>query len=274
MSRINIAAAILREVARSPKSLKGVLDANYEEKMRAYVAGKYGFSLGLPVIDLLDLVPGLQETIYPYSFLEGQATLTDLALLKAMARRRPDCRYLEIGTWRGESLANVASVAHECVSISLSDDEMRQMGMPPEFIETHRFFSNDLINVRYIAHNSHTLDYSTLGEGFDLIFIDGDHSRRGVTIDTGKVFDILRDEQSVIVWHDYGHSPETVRWDVLAGILDGAPPSARGSLYHVSNTMCAIFMRGTYPKRYSSGFQVPDKVFTVSLEASRIARAE
>jgi hypothetical protein len=143
------------------------------------------------------------------------------------------------------------------------------MGLPPEFISTHRFFSNDLQNVKYIAHNSHTFNYSMLGEGFDLVFIDGDHSRNGVTIDTRHIFTILRDQQSVIVWHDYGHSPETVRWDVLAGILDGAPPSANGSLYHVSNTMCAIYINGDFPKRYATGFQVPDKVFTLKVAAQR-----
>lgn len=269
MARIQIAKAILRELVKSPKSLKSIIDANYEENMRTYVSDKYGFERGLPVLDLLDLMPSLEETIYPYSFLEGQATPTDLALLKGMAKRRPDCRYLEIGTWRGESLANVASVARECVSISLSNEEMKAMGLPPEFVKTHRFFSNDLQNVKYIAHNSHTLDFSTLGRGFDLIFIDGDHSRKGVTIDTRNVFTVLRDDQSVIVWHDYGHSPETIRWDVLAGILDGTPTSARGCLYHVSNTMCAIYINGEFPKKYRTGFYVPDKVFTIRLEARR-----
>src|SRR5262245_53985194 len=127
MSRMRMGAAILRELVRSPRSIKGVLDASYDEKMRRYVSGKYGFGRGFPALDLLDLVPDLEETIYPYSFLDGQASPTDLALLKGMARRRPGCRYLEIGTWRGESLANVASVAGECVSISLSDEEMKAM---------------------------------------------------------------------------------------------------------------------------------------------------
>src|SRR5437868_3501079 len=128
MLRVHIAIAILRELAKSPKSLKNVIDANYDNNMREYVSDKYDLDYGLPVVDILELMPDSKEVIYPYSFLEGQATPTDLALLKGLARRRSDCRYLEIGTWRGESLANVASVAGECVSISLSDEEMKQMG--------------------------------------------------------------------------------------------------------------------------------------------------
>src|SRR4051812_24496552 len=93
-ARLKLAAAIVRELARSPKSLRHVIDANYEDNMRKYVSAYYRFSRGLPILDLLDITPEIEETIYPYSFLEGQATPTDLALLKGLARRHPDCRYL------------------------------------------------------------------------------------------------------------------------------------------------------------------------------------
>ena len=269
MRRLRTVAGIVREVVTSPSSLGLIVDAKAESRHRRHVAESFGLGQGLPTIDLLDLVPDFDETVFPYSFLDGQATPPDIGLLRALARRVPDSRFLEIGTWRGESLANVAAVAGNCVSISLSADEMRELGLPPHFVDAHGFYTQDLDNVVQIAANSQTFDYSTLGEGFDVVFVDGDHSRAGVAVDSSNVFPVLRDDRSVIVWHDYGRSPESVRWEVLAGILDGSPPSARPHLYHVSNTLCAIYIRGSFQTRYTSGFGTPDKVFSLRLQAQR-----
>lgn len=243
-----------------------------------YAAEEYGYEHGLPVVDLLDLLPGFAETVTPYSFLEGQALPTDMALLKGLARRTPGCRYFEIGSWRGESLANVASVAEECVSLNLSGEELRELGFAEDFVRQHKFYSGGLENVRHIEHNSRTFDFSAFENRFDLVFVDGDHSREGVRIDTRNVFGLLRDDRSVIVWHDYGFTPEKVNWPVFAGILDGCPEDKRGELYRVSNTLCAVYLNkreelhaGGYEtsSRTFSGFQTPNKTFEVKLTARR-----
>jgi predicted O-methyltransferase YrrM len=267
VSKISTGFAILKELARSPSSLGRVVYSDAGDAMRRYVEESYGLAAGLPQIDLLSLMPTPEETIYPYSFLEGQATVPDLVLLKSLARRRADCRFLEIGTWRGESLASVASVADVCVSISLSPDEMSVMGLSREFIEAHGFFTHDLDNVSYVSENSHTFDFRSLNQTFDLIFVDGDHSRDGIANDTREVFNLLRDDESVIVWHDYSHTPEMVRWEVLAGILDGCPASERDRLYHVSNTMCAIYTRDHVLHRYARRFEPPRAIFDVRVRA-------
>src|SRR5438552_3056351 len=80
----------------------------------------YDLGLGLNTIDLLDLFPDFEEEVAPYTYLEGGSTAIDLALLKALAKTFQQCCYFEIGAWRGESVANVASVAKECISLSLS----------------------------------------------------------------------------------------------------------------------------------------------------------
>jgi glycosyltransferase involved in cell wall biosynthesis len=114
------------------------------------------------------------------------------------------------------------------------------------------------------------------------VFVDGDHSREGVEIDTRNAFKLLRDDQSVIVWHDYGFTPERINWDVFAGILDGCPEERRGDLYQVSNTLCAVYLGRDkeLPSRYAAGyelpartfagFQLPDKTFEVKLRARRV----
>jgi predicted O-methyltransferase YrrM len=265
MGKLDTLFRILRTIARRPSSLLRVLADEREHEVR----GRLGLPRGLPTVDLLDLFPGFTATVAPYSFLEGTSTVIDIALLNALAARFPGGRYLEIGTWRGESVANVARHAAECVSLSLSAEEMRGMGWPDTFVRTHRFFSEGLPNVRHIGHNSHTFDFASLEGKFDLIFIDGDHTYEGVRNDTRKAFPLLRDENSVIVWHDAGTSPENMRWDTLAGMLDGCPPEARGHLYRVSNTLCAIFLRNAPAASFPEVPRVPDKDFEIVIRARR-----
>ena len=98
----------------------------------------------LPTIDLLDLFPNLSENIDSYSFLNGTSLITDLILLKSLARRFDNCAYLEIGSWRGESLANISDVTDDCTSLTLSGDEMRSLNFGEKFIKVHGVFSDKI----------------------------------------------------------------------------------------------------------------------------------
>jgi predicted O-methyltransferase YrrM len=270
MSKILKAARLFKTLFSNPKSILTVLE--HEETFRKEVRKNYpSFSNGLPVLNLLDLFPGLNETVSPYSFLDGTSLPSDLALLKQLARRFTGCSYLEIGTWRGESVANVAAVAKECYTINLPDAEMRNRGLPEKYIQLHRYFSRDLINVTHLQHHSSTFDFSSLRKKFDLIFVDGDHHFSQVKEDTQSVFQLLRDEKSVIVWHDYARNPEQVRYEVLAGILSGCPAEHRNKLFHVSNTLCAIFTREQHPTHAFIPFSEPDQVFELKMTGKKIA---
>lgn len=241
-----------------------------DSTMRDYVRRTHGLEHGLPTVDLLDLVPQFEERVSPYAFLEGGSTTIDLALLKALARGYKACRYFEIGAWRGESVANVATVASECISLSLSDDEMRAGGWDERYITTAKVFSRHLPNVVHVGHDSRTFDYTPYVGACDLVFVDGDHSYDAVRSDTAHAFRLLRDERAIIVWHDYVRaSAEDVMWGVAAGILDGAPAHARPHLYHVSNTLCAVYVSRPLPTRRSIVPAVPDKVFDVSISVKK-----
>jgi len=240
-----------------------------EEYRKNHVIDTYHLSNGLPTIDLLELFPSFEETIEPYCYLEGSSSTLDIGILKAMARKYTPCSYLEIGSWRGVSIANVSEVADRCFSISLSDQELKEMGYGEPFIKNNFLFSKGIGNITHIAHNSHTFDFSTLEERFDIIFIDGDHRYEGVKIDTMNAFELLRDESSVIIWHDYGTSPEQVRWSVLAGILDGCPEGKRDHLYHISNSLCAIYIKGEF-NTYNQQFPgIPNKTFCVRISLGK-----
>ena len=258
----------LRTLVRHPRpALKGALLAQQEQQAKATLQARYGFDQ-LPTVDLLELFPGFTETLSTYSFLEGTSLITDLMLLKQLARGYPACNYLEIGSWRGESLANVSEVAQACTSITLSPDEMRSMGLDPAFIDVHGIFSRQATNVTEILHNSRTFDFSSLAPTFDLIFIDGDHSYEGVLNDTSKTLGLRRGPRPAIVWHDYGFGPESVRYTVLQAILDGIPRDHHKHLFHVSNTMCAVYLEERTVATYRTIFPtVPNKRFTVSVSA-------
>lgn len=240
MKKLGKALTGLWQIVKNPWLLNHVLDEDiYWHKK---VVKKHGFENGLPVIALEDLFPGFSETVSPYAFLDGSCIPTDLALLRSLARKYKVESYLEIGTWRGESVANVAPLVKEAVTLNLPDAEMRAMGMSEDHINLHRCFSKDLPNVTHLQANSLTFDFSSLQKQFDLIFVDGDHHYEAVFSDSANVLKALKPGNGIIAWHDYARNPEQVRWSVLAGILDGLPAEMHKHLYHVSNTLCAVFL--------------------------------
>ena len=244
--------------------------AQREKYHRAQIEAQYGIRQ-LPTIDLLDLLPGLEGQLNTYSFLDGTSSITDLILLKSLAKTYASCSYLEIGSWRGESIVNVADIAPKCTSVTLSKSEMQQMNLNPEFIRLHGFFSENHPNITTIGHNSHTFDFQSLDQSYDLIFVDGDHGYESVKKDSQSVFPLRRNEGSIIVWHDYGFNPESVRYSVLHGILDGIPREKHQHLYHVSNTMCAIYLEDKNFNTYLPQFPTtPNKVFSIHLTTKRL----
>ncbi|MDD4308535.1 MAG: class I SAM-dependent methyltransferase [Thermoplasmata archaeon] len=264
---------LARVVVRNPRhlrlGLRAVYDSFEDADKRRHVIGTYGFEKGLRTVCILDILPNLDESVDPYSFLYGMSPPLDIALLKGLARQYKDCAYLEIGSWRGESLANVASVAKKCVSVSLPPDEMRSFGATENEVLTSNFFSKSLGNVEHIAHNSHTLDFTPYHGKFDLVFIDGDHSYNGVRLDTINAHKLLRNDDSIIVWHDYGKTPETVNWAVFAAILDGSPADRRERIYRVSNTLCAIYTKKKLNASHEEFAGLPKRRFAVRINGKR-----
>lgn len=267
MSKLTKLFRALGLIIGRPSLLNRVLDD--QDVNREAVIKQYGLKQGLPAVDLLRLIPDLEQTIEPYSFLEGGSMITDLALLKALAKQHNDCVYFEIGTWRGESVANVAAVAKQCFTLNLSKEEITKRGFDKAYADQHGLYSKGLANVTHLEGDSMRFDFASLNRKFDLIFIDGDHHYESVKSDTQNAFKLLRDERSVIVWHDAGNSPEDTRWDVVRGILDGTPETERRHLRRVSNTLCAVYTKANLPPYTIQYPSLPDKRFQVSMKAKK-----
>ena len=266
MSKLSKFFKAISLIIKQPSLLNILLDN--ADVNRREVIKKYNLPKGLKTVDITSLIPNINITVEPFCALDGGSTPIDLALLKGLAAQKTDCNYFEIGTWRGESVANVASVAKNCVTLNLSDKEMLAMGADKDYVNLHRFFSKDLKNVTHLQSNSLTFDYSSLNQKFDLIFIDGDHHYESVKSDTANAFKLLKDESSVIVWHDYGNNPNDIRWDVFRGILDGTLSEQQKYLYRVSNSLCAIYTKQKIATEYPAATPAPNKQFSIQVKSS------
>lgn len=270
MKKMNLILQFIRILINKPSIFaKSLYHSVIKFNMEVLVKKKYKIERGLPQIDILDIFPHLIETVTPYTNLYGTSLPIDLAIIKQFAKRFQDCVYLEVGTWRGESLANVAPICKHCVSISLSDEDMNKHGWGKSFQQLQRLFSKHLNNIEHIEANSKTFNFENLVEKFDLIFIDGDHSYEGVRSDTENAFKLLKGKSSIIVWHDYTTNYEHINYEVLAGILDGCPTNKRDKVFHISNTLCAVYTEEDIISKNAIYPAFPDKNFKVTIEVER-----
>ena len=231
---------------------------------------KYGFQNGLPKIDWSQLTEKKEFIIPTYSFLEGGSLPTDYLLLRILTEKFASCRYFEIGTWRGESAANVAPSAKEVFTLNLPAKTMREQKLSEQYIELQGFFSRGIPNIKHLEGDSSLFDFKPFQGTCDVIFIDGDHHYESVKRDTENCFALLKDSKSVMVWHDYGYSTETIRWEVLRGIFDGLPAHEHKHLYSVSNTLCAIYYPypvTAFPPEYP---QTPRDNFSINIHINRL----
>ncbi|MCX6231711.1 MAG: class I SAM-dependent methyltransferase [Bacteroidetes bacterium] len=240
MNKFSKAIKALGLIIRYPYLLNHIIDN--ESVWAKYVSKKYNLPNGLPLVAITDLFPDFNETVNPYAYLDGATLPIDIALLKAIASKYKVNNYFEIGTWRGESVANVADIVSDCFSLNLPDNEIYELGKSDDYVKMHRVFSTGLKNVKHLEGNSLYFDFTAYLHQFDMVFIDGDHHYESLVKDTKTAFKLIKDESKIIVWHDYALEPETVRWSVMAGILDACPPEKRGNLYHISNTLCAVYI--------------------------------
>ena len=264
LKQVGVVFKAFYEIARNPKLLYRVVDDN--SVWEKYVKKHHpAFTKGLPVAEINEVIPDFKETLDVVDFLGGGSTPADLAIIKSLCRSFPNCKYFEIGTWRGQSVSNVADVCAEAYTLNLPDDAFNGV-----YRDLFGFFSKKNPKVKHVYGDSKTFDYAGLNMKFDVIFIDANHRYDFIKSDTQKVFQYLTHENSIVIWHDYGKDPATTVLETLAGILEGIPAGTEKNLYHVSNTLCAIHTNRKYKTSELKSPAIPNKLFKVALEAVRI----
>lgn len=248
--------------------LKAILRYTTEADKRKYYQKKYK-DQKVQFVDIAE-VADINVQLENYTYLDGTSRPIDIAFLMAVCSKYDECNYLEIGSWRGESLYNVAKIAKNCTSLSLSKDDMLSMGLNNKAADLQRFFSRDLPNVKHIEANSLTYDFNQINDKFDVIFVDGDHTYDGVKSDTQNAFKLLKDEHSVIIFHDCGGGYEGFRYEVITAILDGLPADKRDRFYRVTNSICGIYSNQELTPLDLKSPQTPNKTFTIDLKLKPI----
>ncbi len=264
MNKISKALKAVVEIIKNPRLLNNVL--NTPEVWDEYVKKRFNLSNGLSVVKIGDLFDNEEEIIYPYSFSDGGSLPTDLILLKKAAKSFDACKYFEIGTWRGESVVNVADIAEKCYTLNLSDSEMRELNFNENYIKQIGCYIKNTKNIICLKGNSLNFNYKKYKNKFDLVFIDGEHHYDYVLSDTKNVFKYLIHSNSIVIWHDYAYTPERVRNQVLAAILDGTPKEIHNKIYHPEGTISAIFINKKIKGNILDKYKQPENIYKIKLK--------
>ncbi|MGL6038071.1 class I SAM-dependent methyltransferase [Soonwooa sp.] len=262
MSKLKKLVKATQNIISEPSLLNLVLDENSVREQEHFQ--KYPNLKTLPQLSFDELLGAPLDADVDLFVLDGGSLPTDIALLKSLSQNKKN--YFEIGTWRGESVWNVAKNIHNCYTLNLSKKEMMDLGWNPKYAELHGILSKKNPNIKHLESNTKTFDFKSLDQKFDLIFIDGDHSYDMVKHDTEKVFENLMHENTVVVWHDYAYNPEKVRYEVFKAILDALPAECHQHLYHVENTMCAVFVKGNFKTKTFESPKTPESLFKISVK--------
>lgn len=255
-------------ILKKPSLINMIIDSNivFEERFKQ----KYSNFTTLPQIEIKDL--NNQKIIADVEsfLLDGSSLITDLQLLSTLANRKDVNSYFEIGTWRGESVHNVAKFVNDCTTLNLSAKEMAELGWKKKYALQHGILSTKNPEILHITGNTKTFDFAGLKKKYDLIFIDGDHSYEMVLNDTKKVFENLLHENSIVVWHDYAYSAQKIRYEVFCAILDAVGKENHQYLYHPKNTMCAVFTKIRLLTFVFDEMKFPEKIFEVSIQQKEL----
>jgi predicted O-methyltransferase YrrM len=176
---------------------------------------------------LASIFPGISSTASetsihrPLDRIKGTSIeLEELCALVIVARFLQPKRVLEIGTFNGNTTLNLAAN---------TDAQIVTVDLPPG-ASIALLKEGDVSNVRseergaqfqghplasriqQVFGDSGTMDWSKLGEPFDLIYLDGCHTATYVQSDTKNALRVLN-PGGTLVWHDY-------TWRTVSKVID------------------------------------------------------
>jgi len=153
---------------------------------------------------LAELFPNIGEIKIPVGVIHEESfhsNQVDMLYVCAIASFLQARQIFEFGTYRGQTTCGLAAIA--------ADVKVTTLNLPPEkdpryapyigqFIKTSPYRDR----ITQIFADAYEFDPSPYANQMDFIFIDADHSYKGVENDTKKALEMLR-PGGVIIWHDY-----------------------------------------------------------------------
>lgn len=186
-------------------------------------------------------------------FKSGGSSVLDYIFLKGVMQCFGLHTYLEIGTYIGESINNISTIAEKCYSITVPSEHPASM---KAFCKKYGMvdFSNKLVNqpniIQYLV-DSKEFDFSVIGENIDVYFIDGDHSLEGIENDTRKIFE-HKNEKSFVIWHDTkkaGHQINEVTIEAIYRVLG---KEGLKNFYICDMNWCGIYVPNDFCEFFDS----------------------
>lgn len=267
MGKINKLLKGIKMLVQQPALINEIIDN--EDFHKKEVIKNYGLNNGLKEISFFDLLNDNKVTINNFAFLDGGSLPTDLSLIQLIAKKINAKNYFEIGTWRGESVTAARQIVDNCITFNLSKKQMQERNWNEKYIDLHGYFSKKDSSIIHLEGDSRNFDFNDFYNKQDLVFIDGDHHFESVVNDTKIAFKLVKKETGAIIWHDYAHTPEDVRWNVLNAILEGTPKEYKNRLVAISNTMCCAFLPFDLPKYEREFPKTPNQFFTVEISSNK-----
>ncbi len=225
----------------------------------------------LAVSDFIESIGEKELVFKKLPFVWGGSGILDYALLRGLFLKYKLKNYLEIGTYIGASLAAVDDLTENCFSVTVPPDDPRHMRFWCE-ARHMKDYSNRLVNPQKVVQfleDSTYFDYRKIKVPVDLYFVDGDHSYRGVYIDTIKLIDHFDPESSFVVWHDC-RTAAGIATEVVKAVYDALGDYWKNFFVFDVGCMCGIYI----PPKYQSGFQTADEsdeltTYKVTLKLNR-----
>lgn len=201
-------------------------------------------------------------------FSYGISQENDYYFLCRLANALKTKRYFEIGTWLGLSARNISDNLD-------NDTEIYSLDIPfdhpeiaifeiPEFV--FGYYAKVKNNVHLLKCDSKKFDPQVYRKSCELIFVDGNHSQEYVENDTRIALELMKDDNSVIAWHDYYLLGELNK-NVLCGILNTIPQDKHKHIYYLMQSNMAIYSPKFNFKHYEEKqWEIPDIAFDVELK--------
>lgn len=266
----------IKTLIQNKSKLRGAVGQILYEKQSDEILKRHG-KTSLPLISIKDLVSvfpsgDFESTVTVKSdLMNGSSPVNDYYFLCLLAKALNIKAYFEIGTWVGISAANISgntSADTKIYTLDIPHDhpEIKIFNIPPEIFG---YYSKSCANVTHLKADSMYFDFSEYQNKMDLVFVDGNHSFDYVVSDSRNALTLLRDDKSVLTWHDYILGGELNK-NVLCGILEGMPADEHKHIFYLEQSNMAVYSRSfNFTHAAATQWKLPESELEFSISPAK-----